>query len=167
MHPAGRRNGQHGTGEPCTTPGLRAETPFAPQDCRPDGEFGHVVGGLDPGDIEGGPEGRPQGVDAFAHRTLGSADPTPWVRNSPNPDCIWRVRNWEVRMDVRSSTKADRSAKRERIRLRAHTPVRVPSPPRVTRPSTFRARCAQHTSVRYAGLSQLEHASRSLVTTPW
>ena len=82
----------------------------------------------------------------------------PWVRSSPNPDCIRRVRRWEVRRDVRSSTKADRSAKRDRIRLRPHTPVRVPSPPRVTRPSTFRARCAQHASVSYAGSSQLEPA---------
>ena len=65
--PAGRRDRQHGTGEPCTTPGLRAGTPLAPQDGRPDGAFGHVVGGLDPGDIQICPEGRPQGVDACAH----------------------------------------------------------------------------------------------------
>ena len=67
VHPAGRRDRQHGAGEPCTTPGLRAETPLAPQDGRPDGTFGHVVGGFDPGDIQIRPEGRPQGVDAFAH----------------------------------------------------------------------------------------------------
>ena len=29
-------------------------------------------------------------------------------------DCIWRVRRWQVRRDVQSSTKADRSAKRDR-----------------------------------------------------
>ena len=67
MHAAGRRDRQHGTGEPCTTPGLRAETPLAPQDGRPDGSFGHVDGGLDPGDIQIRPEGRPQVVDACAH----------------------------------------------------------------------------------------------------
>ena len=36
VHPAGRRDRQHDTGEPCATPGLRAETPLAPQDGRPD-----------------------------------------------------------------------------------------------------------------------------------
>ena len=51
MHPAGRRDRQHGTGNPCATPGLRAETPRAPQDGRPDGAFGQIVGGFDPGDI--------------------------------------------------------------------------------------------------------------------
>jgi len=40
VHPAGRRDRQHGTGKPCATPGLRAETPLAPQDGRPDGTFG-------------------------------------------------------------------------------------------------------------------------------
>ena len=39
----------------------------APNDGRPHGTFGHDVGGLDPGDIQTGPEGRPQEVDAFAH----------------------------------------------------------------------------------------------------
>ena len=34
---------------------------------RPDGTFGTVVGGFDPGDIHVGPEGRPQVVDAVAH----------------------------------------------------------------------------------------------------
>jgi len=37
------------------------------QDGRPDGTCGTVVGGFDPGDIQIRPEGRPQGVDAFAH----------------------------------------------------------------------------------------------------
>ena len=64
--PVARRDRQHGTGKP-TIPGLRAETPLARQDGRPDGTFSHVVGGLDPGDIHVGPEGRPQGVDACAH----------------------------------------------------------------------------------------------------
>ena len=59
VHPAGRRDRQHGAGKPCTTPGLRAETPLAPQDGRPDGAFGHIVGGFDPGDIQGGPQGGP------------------------------------------------------------------------------------------------------------
>ena len=67
MHPAGRRDRQHGAGKPCTTPGLRAETALAPQDRRPDGTFGHIVGGFDPGDIQVGPERRLQVVDAFAH----------------------------------------------------------------------------------------------------
>ena len=67
VHAAGRRDRQHGTGEPCATPGLRAETALAPQDGRPDGAFGHVVGGFDPGNIQVGPEGRPQVVDACAH----------------------------------------------------------------------------------------------------
>ena len=67
VHAAGRRDRQHGAGKPCTTPGLRAEIPLAPQDGRPDGSFGHVVGGFDPGDIQIRPEGRPQGVDACAH----------------------------------------------------------------------------------------------------
>ena len=40
VHPAGRRDRQHGTGEPCTTPGLRAGTPLAPHDGRPDGGCG-------------------------------------------------------------------------------------------------------------------------------
>ena len=38
--------------------------------------------------------------------------------------------------------------------------------PRVTRASTFRAMCSQHTGVSYAGSGQSEPASRSLVTTP-
>jgi len=62
VHATGRPERQHGTGKPCTTPGLRAETPLAPQDGRPDGSFGRVVGGLDPGDIQIRPEGRPQTV---------------------------------------------------------------------------------------------------------
>ena len=62
VHPAGRRDRQHGTGEPCTTPGLRAETPRAPQDGRPAGALGHVVGAFDPWDIQVAPQGRPQVV---------------------------------------------------------------------------------------------------------
>ena len=37
VHPAGRRDRHRDTGKPCTTRGLRAETPLAPQDGRPDG----------------------------------------------------------------------------------------------------------------------------------
>ena len=37
VHPAGRPKRQFGSGKPCTTPGLRAETPLAPQDGMPDG----------------------------------------------------------------------------------------------------------------------------------
>ena len=135
MHPAGRLDRQRGTGEPCTTPGLRAETPLAPQDGRPDGAFSHVAGGLAPG----GHRVRSRGPTTRGRhrRTRRSADPMPWVRSSPNPD---------------------QSAKRERYRIRAHTPMWVPSPPRVTRPSKFRARCAQHSSVSYAGSSQLSPA---------
>ena len=67
MHPAGRFDRQHGAGKPRANAGLRAETPLAPQDGRPQGTVGHDVGGLDPGDIRMGPQGRPRVVDAFAY----------------------------------------------------------------------------------------------------
>ena len=64
---AGRRERQDGIGRHCATPAPRANTPLAPQDGRPDGAFGHVVGGSDPGDTRVNAEGRPQVVDNFAH----------------------------------------------------------------------------------------------------
>ena len=93
MHPAGRRDRQHGTGKPCATPRLRAKSPRAPQDGRPDGAFGHIVGGFDPGTYrEVQRAGHRESMPVDIHRTRRSAGPVPWVRSSPNPDCIWRVR---------------------------------------------------------------------------
>ena len=67
MRPAGCRDRQHGTCKPGATPGQHAETPLSPQDGRPDGSSGHVVGGFNPGDIQMRAERRPQVIDAFAH----------------------------------------------------------------------------------------------------
>ena len=39
VHAAGHFDRQHGTGEPCATPRLRAETPLAPQDGTPAGRM--------------------------------------------------------------------------------------------------------------------------------
>ena len=41
--------------------------PLRHRTARPDGAFDHDVGELDPGDIQGGPEGRPQVVGVLAH----------------------------------------------------------------------------------------------------
>jgi len=95
VHPAGRPDRQHGTFKPRATPGLRAETPLAPQDGRPDGAFSQVVGGLDLGDIQAVQRaGRRWSTPSRIRRTLASAGPMPWVRSSQNPDCIRRERNW-------------------------------------------------------------------------
>ena len=49
VHPAGRRDRQHGAGKPCTTRGLRAETPLAPQAGRPDARSATLLVGSTPG----------------------------------------------------------------------------------------------------------------------
>jgi len=74
VHPACRRNRQHGIGEPRSTSGLHAETTCAARNGTPDGALGHVIGGLDPGDIQVGPEGHRWSVPSHIRRTRRSAD---------------------------------------------------------------------------------------------